>query len=93
MVGPSEVKRIAALARIEMDPAKVEDFGRQLGKILDFVSSLDDLDVTDVPPMMHASSGDDVFREDEVGPCLDRAKALMNAADHNDEQIRVPKTV
>lgn len=93
MVGPEEVKRIAALARLEMDPAKVEDFANQLQKMLDFVGSLESLDVKDVPPMMHASSGDDVFREDIVGECMDRATALKNAADHNGEQIRVPKTV
>ncbi|MFT7618221.1 MAG: aspartyl-tRNA(Asn)/glutamyl-tRNA(Gln) amidotransferase subunit C [Planctomycetota bacterium] len=93
MVGPDEVKRIAALARIEMDPTKVESFAKQLEKMLDFVSSLDALDVTDVPPMMHASAGDDVFREDVVGECMDRATALKNAADHDGEQIRVPKTV
>ncbi len=93
MIKHEEVKRIADLARIEMDPAQVEQFAGQLEKILDFVSSLDALDVKDIPPMMHASLGGDVFREDIVGDCLDRASALMNAADHNDEQIKVPKTV
>ena len=93
MVGPEEVKRVAALARIDLDPDKIDAFANQLDKILEFVGSLEALDTSDVPVMMHASSGDDVFREDEVGPCMERDRALMNAADHDDEQIRVPKTV
>ncbi len=93
MVDRSEVERIAGLARIEISEDHMDAFAGQLEKILDMVSSLESLNVDDVPQMMHAAADRDVFRADEPGRCLERERALMNAAEHDGKQIRVPKVV
>ncbi len=93
MVNPDEIRHVAHLARIEVESDKLPVYADQIARIIDFVSQLDELETDDVPVMMHAGADDDVFREDEPGTCLDRAIALRGAADHDDEQIRVPKTL
>jgi aspartyl-tRNA(Asn)/glutamyl-tRNA(Gln) amidotransferase subunit C len=74
-----DVQYVAELARIKLDPAEIETFQSQLGHVLEHVEKLNQLDLKDVEPTAHSFPIYNVFREDEVGPCLDREAALANA--------------
>jgi len=82
-----EVARIAALANLELEPAEIDLFARQLGDILAYVNELQQIDTTGVTPTTSVASGDpaDIVdagdRADEVRPSLNRAAALANAPD------------
>ncbi|MCB9833111.1 MAG: Asp-tRNA(Asn)/Glu-tRNA(Gln) amidotransferase subunit GatC [Planctomycetes bacterium] len=93
MADADEIRHVAQLARIEVPDARLPLYAAQIARIIDFVAQLDELDTDQVPVMMHASADEDVFREDQPGNCLDRSVALRAARDHDDEQIRVPKTL
>ena len=88
-----DVRRIARLARIEIDESELPDFAARLDRVLEYVARLEEVDVADVGPMAHAAAARDVFREDDPRPSLDRTDALANAPDHDDEHVRVPRTV
>ena len=62
----SEVEKIAHLARIDIDPADVADYGRNLGDILDFVARMDSVDTTGVEPMAHPLDAVQRLRDDVV---------------------------
>ncbi len=82
-----EVARIATLANLELEPAEIDLFARQLGDIIAYANELQQLDTTGVTPTTSVAPGDnhDIDeagdRADEVRPSLDRAAALANAPD------------
>lgn len=93
MIEPGTVLKVARLARLALTEAESASLAEELGRILDHVDQLEELDVTDVPPLMHATGGSDVYREDVAGPTLSAEDALGNAPDTADGCFRVPKVI
>lgn len=65
-LGPSDVEKIAHLARLAIDPADVETYARNLSDILAFVDQLESVDTRDVTPMAHPLDMTQRLREDVV---------------------------
>ena len=87
-----QVLHVARLARLALTEEEVERLGTQLGAILDAVSKVSELDLSDVPPTAHPLDLVNVLAEDEPRPSLDRDVALANAPDVVDGAFRVPPT-
>lgn len=86
-----DVAHIAHLARLHLTPEETATLQLQLGRILDYVNQLREVDVRDVEPTSHAWPVRNVFRADEVRPGLDREDALANAPSIRDGLFIVPK--
>ena len=76
-----DVAKIAALANLELEPAEIDLFARQLGDILNYAEEVQLVDTTGVPPTASVLTRHAADRQDEVRPCLDRDEALANAPD------------
>ncbi|MBZ5557828.1 MAG: Asp-tRNA(Asn)/Glu-tRNA(Gln) amidotransferase subunit GatC [Acidobacteriia bacterium] len=76
-----QIAAIAELARLELDPAEVELFARQLGEILAYAEHVQRADTTGVPPTASVVTRHATDRADEVRPSLDRGVALESAPD------------
>jgi aspartyl-tRNA(Asn)/glutamyl-tRNA(Gln) amidotransferase subunit C len=85
-----EVLHVARLARLELSEDEVERFQGQLAAILDAVSKVSELDLSDVPPTSHPLELSNVWAEDEPRPCLTVDKALANAPDRDEDYFRTP---
>lgn len=85
-----DVEKVSLLARLRLSDDELDTMTDQLGKIVDYIDQLSDLDTTDVVPMAHAVELTNVFVEDEPRKSLDRDAALANAPKHDDECYRVP---
>lgn len=92
-VSKNDVEYIAKLARLKFDDNELESFTTQLNEILSYVEKLNELDTENVEPLSHPVEGNNVFREDEVKPCVEREEALKNAPDKNEEYFKVPKVI
>ena len=89
-----EVRRIASLARLELEPEEEERMAQQLSAILDYVRQLEALDVSAVEPMTHAlAEGAVPFREDEVVESLPPETALGNAPSRIGTCFKVPRII
>ena len=91
-----DVEHAAKLSRLKLRPEEVEVFTRQLGRIIEYVGKLAELDVSGEEPMMHASfrdGGSAPFREDVPGERLERKKALGGAPSAADGFFRVPPVI
>jgi aspartyl-tRNA(Asn)/glutamyl-tRNA(Gln) amidotransferase subunit C len=75
----SDVRKIAALAHLELSPEEVELFSKQLTDILAWADELQAADTTGIPPTSHPLAGEAVWRDDAPLSSLDRETALMNA--------------
>ena len=87
------VRKVATLARLELDEASLDRYGKQLGAILDYIDQLKALDVAKVEPLVHAGDFANVLRDDEPGACLPNEEALRNAPDRTGPYFVVPKII
>lgn len=88
-----EVLHVAKLARLSLNPEEVDLFTRQLNDILAYVEKLQEVDTAGVPPMVHAVSNFNVFREDEAAPGLSRDEGLVNAPVPEEGTFSVPRVI
>jgi aspartyl-tRNA(Asn)/glutamyl-tRNA(Gln) amidotransferase subunit C len=88
-----DVEHVAHLARLELAEEELSRFHRQLDNILKYVEQLNQADTAGVEPLAHAAGAGNVFREDQVTPSLDRAKALEQAPDSDGRFFRVPRII
>jgi aspartyl-tRNA(Asn)/glutamyl-tRNA(Gln) amidotransferase subunit C len=88
------VRKIAALARLEVPASEEERFVRELGAILTYVEQLQALDVSGIEPTSQVTEGaPPEAREDEDRPCDVREEALEGAPDRDGDYFRVPRVV
>lgn len=85
-----EVKKVSLLARLLLSEEELESMTVQLGRVLDYVRQLEELDTDGVEPMAHAIDLSNVLVADEIEPGLDREAALANAPKRDNECYRVP---
>jgi aspartyl-tRNA(Asn)/glutamyl-tRNA(Gln) amidotransferase subunit C len=86
-----QVRYVAHLSRLNLSDEEVETFGQQLDEIISYVEKLNELDTSDVEPMIHAADVENVFRDDEAGESLSRREALRNAPDDAEGCFKVPR--
>jgi aspartyl-tRNA(Asn)/glutamyl-tRNA(Gln) amidotransferase subunit C len=85
-----EVLHVARLARLELTDAEVERFGEQLSAILDAVSKVRELDLSDVPPTSHPLQIANAWDDDVPHVCLTLDEVFANAPDREGDLFRVP---
>lgn len=87
------VKRIAFLSRLEIEDDKIETTKEEFNKILNWIEELDELDTSNIEPLVYVN--DDILRlrEDIVnsGKCKD--DVLSNAPMKEFDYFAVPKVV
>lgn len=87
------ISRLEHLARLELSGEERGHIQQDLNKILDMVEKLNELDTTNVQPLVYINEEGNVWREDEVKNQLDREKALKNAPDQDGTFFKVPKVI
>ncbi len=92
-ISKDEVVHVANLARLDMDDANIEKFAGQIGMILEYVDTLNQVNTKGVAPTSHAISLTNAFREDEEREAYDRESALANAPEQEDGHFIVPKVI
>ena len=88
-----DVSYVAHLARMHLSDAEKQKISAQLKDILAYVAKLNELDVSRVEPMAHATPLSNILRKDEVQPSIDPAKILQNAPEQARGLFIVPKIV
>jgi aspartyl-tRNA(Asn)/glutamyl-tRNA(Gln) amidotransferase subunit C len=90
MLSRDQVLYVARLARLELSEEEVERFEGELSKVLDYIGTISELDLDDVPPTSHVVAVENVLREDVPRPSLPREVALESAPDAAPGGFRVP---
>ena len=84
------VRRIAALARLDLSDDEVRLYAGQLTNILAYIKQIELLDTNGVEPLAHAVPLTDVLREDRTRPSLTAQQVLANAPDTQCDCFHVP---
>ncbi len=90
-ISRDEVAHLAALARIDLQPAELDKLAGQLGVILDAVATVREVASDDVPATSHPIPLTNVTRPDELRPCLTPQEALSGAPEVTEQRFRVPR--
>jgi aspartyl-tRNA(Asn)/glutamyl-tRNA(Gln) amidotransferase subunit C len=85
-----EVLHVARLARLELSDDEVTRFQEQLSAILEAVSKVSELDLSDVPPTSHPLEIANAWDDDVPRPCLSLEDVFANAPDRDDDYFRTP---
>ena len=89
-ISKEEVLKVARLARLELTDDEVAKFQEQLSAILDAVSKVSELDLSDVPPTAHPLEIQNAWAEDAPVPSLPHDDVFSNAPDRDGDLFRVP---
>jgi len=87
------VERMAALSKLELSQAELEQLSGELETIVNYMDILSQLPVEGAECTGAASPLHNVFRDDRVICSPDRAVLLANAPETDGETLTVPKTV
>jgi aspartyl-tRNA(Asn)/glutamyl-tRNA(Gln) amidotransferase subunit C len=79
-----QVRAVAALARLGLDPDELERMRGQLSSILEHIALIDELDTDAIPPTAQTINLMNVLREDIARPSLPRDEVLRNAPRQRD---------
>ncbi len=85
-----EVLHVARLARLELDDEEVARFQEQLSAIVEAVSKVSELDLSEVPPTSHPLAIANAWAEDEPRPSLSLEQVFANAPDRDGDYFRTP---
>jgi aspartyl-tRNA(Asn)/glutamyl-tRNA(Gln) amidotransferase subunit C len=89
-ISRDEVLHVARLARLELTDDEVSRFQEQLSAIIDAISKVSELDLSDVPPTAHPLEIANTWVEDEPRPSLPLDEVFANAPDREDDYFKVP---
>ena len=93
IISDETIEYVGILAKLELSDEEKETAKQDMGRMLDYIDKLNELDTTGVEPMSHVFSVTNVFREDVVTNGDERDKILLNAPEQKDGAFKVPKTV
>jgi aspartyl-tRNA(Asn)/glutamyl-tRNA(Gln) amidotransferase subunit C len=85
-----QLLHVAHLARLELPVEELDRLGAQLNDIIEAVSKVSELDLSDVPATSHPLDIANVWGADEPRPCLTVEEALANAPEREGAFFKVP---
>ncbi len=88
-----EVKKVAKLARLELNENEISNHAAQLEKILEYVKQLEDIDTEKVTGTTRAIEVNNVFRKDEQKNSDCSQEILELRPSKEDKYFKVPKII
>lgn len=92
IISDETIEYVGILAKLELSGDEKEAAKRDMGRMLDYIDKLNELDTSGVEPMSHVFPVQNVFREDIVTNGDESDRTLQNAPDEKDNMFVVPKT-
>tara|TARA_Y100000589_G_scaffold325130_1_gene362501 strand:+ start:1260 stop:1553 length:294 start_codon:yes stop_codon:yes gene_type:complete len=92
-ISREEVKKVASLARIELNEEEIDNHSAQLEKILDYINQLEKINTDNVPCTTRAIEVVNVVRND-INKKFDEIDEILDLApSREDDFFKVPKII
>ena len=92
IISDETIDYVGILSKLELSGEEKEQAKKDMGRMLDYIDKLGELDTTGVEPMSHVFPVQNVFREDVVTNGDTREQLLSNAPQEKDGMFMVPRT-
>ena len=93
IISDETIEYVGILAKLELTDSEKEEAKKDMGRMLDYIDKLNELDTSGVEPMSHVFPINNVLREDDVTNGDDHEDTLRNAPLSKDCYFVVPKTI
>lgn len=93
VISDETIEYVGILAKLELSDAEKEAAKKDMGEMLDYIDQLNELDTTEVEPLVNVFPNHNVFREDIVVNGDGHEDTLENAPERNGDGFVVPKTI
>lgn len=87
------ILKLESLARLELSETERDRIQHDLGNILKMVDKLNELDTSNIEPLVYISDEENVLREDIVFNEVSNDEALRNALTSQQPYFKVPKMI
>jgi len=87
------VKEVAHLARLEFENEEEAKMIGSMNRMIGFVEKLNELDTSNIEPLIYMTDEVNHTREDEVKSPLSQKEVLSNSPKHDSDYFKVPKVV
>ena|SRR3989344_4595492 len=87
-----DILHVAKLSNLTLSEKEIKVFTPQLGSIIDYISSLSEVDTKNTDPTSQTTGLTNITREDKINPMriLPIDKALLNARETHNSHFKVP---
>lgn len=92
LITDETIEYVSILAKLELSDEEREQAKKDMGRMLDYIDKLNELDTSGTEPMSHIFPVQNVFREDVVTNGDGSRETLRNAPEEKDSMFAVPKT-
>lgn len=92
IISDETIEYVGILAKLELTEEEQEQAKSDMGRMLDYIDKMDELDTAGVEPMSHVFPMQNVFREDVVTNADMREQMLANAPEKKNGMFVVPRT-
>ena len=92
-ISSDEVKKVAQLARLELNENEIQNHAKQLEKILDYIKQLEKINTDNISCTTRAIEVVNVLREDEQKDYENSEELLDLAPSREDKFFKVPKII
>ena len=92
-ISQEEVKKVAELARIDLNEDEINFHAFQLEKILDYIAQLEKIDTDNIPCTTRAVEVINVLRKDEKKEFENKEDLIDLAPDREENFFKVPKII
>ena len=92
-ISEEQVKHVAKLAKLSFSDDELHEFTSQLGKIIDMVETLEEVDTEGVPFTSNVAATINVMREDIAAEGWNRQELMRNVPESEDGFIKVPAII
>ena len=90
-ISKEQVKKVAELAKIELNEEEIDKHSSQLEKILEYIDQLEKIDTENIPCTTRAIEVINVLRDDDKKIFKYRDDILDQAPSREDDFFKVPK--
>ncbi len=87
------VEEVAHLARLEFNEEGKTEILNDMNRMLAFVDKLNEMDTTNIEPLIYMTDERNIMREDESKQTLNQKEALKNAPKKDSDYFKVPKVI
>ena len=92
-ISSDEVKKVAQLARLQLNESEIHKHADQLEKILDYIKQLDKINTNNIPCTTRAIEVVNVLRKDDKKDYENSEELLDLAPSREDKFFKVPKII
>jgi len=93
IISDETIEYVGILAKLALSDEEKEQAKKDMGRMLDYIDKLGELDTTGIEPMSHVFPVQNVFRKDVVTNGDGSRDTLENAPEQKDNMFIVPITI